>query len=134
MTIYVPYKLVTSYDHGDMKPFLTRAPLEDVAAGVDEGPDEARLRLGDDLEHLDVLHDGVVVVYHLLRGDDAVAHGEDGDGAVRLPAPYLHVRGRVGLDEAVHGVEAINRCARCLTADLSLTWSPSGCRWRCRAR
>ena len=49
------------------KPILTRAPLEDVATGVDEGPDEARLRLGDDLEHLDVLHDGIVMVDHLLR-------------------------------------------------------------------
>ena len=35
-----------------------------------------------------------------LRGDDAVTHGEDGNGAVRLAAPDLHVRRRVGLDEA----------------------------------
>ena len=42
----------------------------------------------------------IFLVFIYLRGDDAVAHGEDGDGAVRLPAPDLHVRRRVGLDEA----------------------------------
>ena len=86
------------------RPRAAAAPLKDVAAGVHEGPHVAGLGVGDDLKDLDVLDDGVVVVDDLLRGDDAVAHREDGDGAVRLAAPDLH--GGRGLLEAGDGVDA----------------------------